>query len=141
MQNTLVDDEEESGKPAVSLSPKGLTEDIYRVRLDSLTDPTAVSKDAEHIIAQMWAKENTRDNNINLGGVPIDKILHRCNSKCKGGADHVEGGHAHYYTGEFDEEEVKIAAATVQFLATNVGRGFYNEFLKCYEAANATTAE
>ncbi len=131
----------EEVQPAVSLSPKGQITGIYRARLDLITDPVMQQKDAEHIMAKCWEGENTREVNINLGKVPLDMILHRCNSRCKGGVDYVDGNHVHHYSGVFKSEEVEIVAATVQFLATNVGRGFYRGFLNLLEEANRTNAE
>jgi hypothetical protein len=109
------------------VAPVGLTLSRSLKRLLELPEDMRKS-DPEHIIMGLWAKENTRDASLSFGLVPIDNILHECNGDC-GKARSYSGGPSHHYVPP-SEEQVKIINATIQWLATNCGRCFLNNFLR-----------
>ena len=82
--------------------------------------------DPEWIMVQLWEKVNIPDGSLNLGQVPLDTILHMCSGDCKP---------KHHYVRPLNPDHVRVAAATVQWLATNVGRSFYQRFLDALEKA------
>lgn len=107
----------------------GITLSNAKRRLDAIPNPRDQKKDPEHIMARLWAKENTRDSEVNFDGVPLDHILHECGPKC----DPQKGHHSY---SEPNEHDVRVASATVQWLATNCGRGFLHEFFRALKEAN-----
>jgi len=122
-----------------SVAPKGKTLPNSARRLDDL-DEHLRAKDAEHIITQLWEDENVRSGNMNFGLVPVDVILHECSEKCKSEKERLlalvkSGGHV--YNPEPNERDVQVVAATIQWLATNVGRCFLHKFLREFEEANS----
>jgi hypothetical protein len=109
----------------VCVAPVGLTLPNKRKRLMSM--PVAMrKKDPEHIMMELWAKENTRERITNFGLVPIDGILHSCNDDCGKGISYGGPPACHHLPP--NEEEVKIVNATIQWLATNCGRSFMHKF-------------
>jgi len=104
------------------VSPLGKTMPIAaeRLRVATLENP-------ERIIAVMWAEANTREN-IRGYTVPIDSILHECSSRC--------GTQGHYFEHPKDlvstpkDRDVRIIAATIQWIATNCGREFLGRFIE-----------
>lgn len=128
------EDSEVNEVPAESMSPFGVTNPIQAARLKEAKDP---SRDPECIIMRMWADECIRDPCLNFGAVPLDRILHRCTEKCIGGCDHVQGGPLHDLgDGNLDGQRVRDVAATIQWLGTNVGRCFVENFLREYYDKN-----
>jgi len=105
-----------------SLSPKEKTTSYFRKRSISKKDPVDV-------MAELWEKSNARQSWLNHGIVPLDFITHGCNDKCVG----TEGNYVQHHfpqDEEFNDRDVRVAAATVRWLATNVGRGFLYSFFK-----------
>lgn len=127
-----------SDSTPVSLSPKGDTLPNAKRRLDEIVDPNQQAKDPEHIMMGLWALANTRDSSLNLGLVPLDTILHQCDERCGSFQAQVQGVGAsrHFYDGKLNEHDVQVMAATVQWMATNVGRAFYDKFSKALSAAH-----
>ncbi len=99
-------------------------------------DPRRLT-DAEWIMARLWEQANTPDQSRNFGAVPLDVILHFCSQEC-GTQRTLSGGKGHCYTRPPKPEYVKVAAAVVQWLATNVGRSFYEEFTRAFKQANSS---
>jgi len=121
-----------------SVSPKGFTLPNAERRLNE-TPVEMQAIDAEHIITKLWEEENTRQTYRGMGLVPLDTILHVCNEKC--GLDgrpvfQFTGNHS--YDGQLNERDVRVAAATIQWLATSVGRGFFHNFLLTLDQVTKT---
>jgi hypothetical protein len=121
-----------------SVSPVGKTLPFAKERLDiprSKVDP-------ELVMAKMWEHDNIRRSWMNSSRVPIDLILHECNDRCRdvahsgalGGLDH---GTCHHYTGQYADRDIMIIAATVQYLATPVGRAILREFQEKIDAVES----
>lgn len=106
-----------------SCAPYGDTMSIARIRLgyDNKQDP-------ERIMMTLWEKINTRQHYLNSGTVPLDDILHTCTEECKNVRPVLPFVPPHHYV-PHDEYGVRVAAATVQWLATSCGREFYRQFL------------
>ena len=112
-------------RKGLHVAPVGLTLPNSAKRLSSLPKKMC-KKDPEHIMMRLWDKVNVRDLSLNFGKVPIDSILHICNDQCGKGVS-TAGPPSHHYLPP-TEEQVKIISATVQWLATNMGRNFLSEF-------------
>lgn len=124
-----------------SVSPKGFTMPHATRRLVEIPEKDK-AKDPEQIMTGLWEKENTRDTHINFGRVPLDSILHECNSRCGEKLVTFSSiGEKHFYDGKLNERDIRVAAATVQWLATNCGRAFFQDFLIAYRAANEPKAK
>lgn len=118
----------------VCLCPKGLTLPNSKKRLNE-TPEDMRAKDPEHIMASLWEELNTRDRCINLGRVPIESILHTCNEGCGKPGFLNSPTSAHFYNGNLEKRDLEVAAATVQWLATNVGRAFLDRFSDAFKKA------
>lgn len=114
------------------VSPFGLTLPNALKRLQ--IPPEDQNKDAETIIMRMWDEKNTRD--PSRGGLtPIDRILHVCGDDCGKKKFRMPMEDEHVYS-KPSEHDIMVMAATVQWLATNVGRSFYQDFLSQWHKAN-----
>ncbi len=118
-----------------SESPEGVTMPNALHRLKEIKEKNR-RKDAEHIMVHLWAQENVRDPLINFGLVPLDQILHECTEECGKVSRLALTKGLHRYNRKFSTRDTRIVAATVQWLATNVGRCFLREFLRKLESAN-----
>lgn len=103
-----------------SVAPVGKTMPNAQGRL---VEGRKLKLDPEAIMARLWARENTRDR-IDFSLIPLDVILHECNEKCASNCSN------HHYTGKIDERDIRVASATVQWLATNCGRELLTRFFK-----------
>ena len=101
-----------------SLAPFGLTTDIAARRLEQYSD------DPEVVMAKLWEEANVVYPSINMGIAPVDHILHKCVDSCS------EDGNTHYFSDDLEVEKVRVASATVQWLATNCGRAFLEKFFE-----------
>lgn len=109
-----------------SLSPIGLTMPIAEARLNM-----GGKDDPEGIVMKFWSEENTPHDGTNRGLVPLDHILHECTSECREHTDPLSTRKEyHVFTRPLNKHDVKVAAATVQWLATNNGRSFLIKFLE-----------
>lgn len=121
---TQRDDSPEKGKaPKRSESPVGLTMPMAAMRLEH-PNP----EDCEKIMMRIWAEINTRDPTKHYGLIPLDTILHECNDQC--GRPNLMFGDPHSYTGVLPEHDVRVVAATVQWLATPIGRNVLEKFFR-----------
>ncbi len=125
-------------KKPESLAPVGETMPGALSRLHEIPegDPRRLT-DAEWIMARLWERANIPDPSLNFGVVPLDAISHICSEEC-GKQPALSGGKGHHYTRPPKPEYVKVAAAVVQWLATNVGRSFYEEFTRAFKQANSS---
>ena len=105
-----------------SLAPFGLTTDIAARRLKRFSDTP--EDDSEVVMAELWEEANIVSLSINKATAPIDHILHKCAGSCS------EDGNTHYFSEDLEVEKVRVASATVQWLATNCGRAFLEEFFE-----------
>lgn len=103
-----------------SESPFGKTMSISRQRLEIPVRPG----DPETLMMRFWEKENVRVRWLNGGRIPLDLILHQCNEDC------MPSDGIHHYTRVLEDRDVEVAAATVQWLATNCGREFLRRFFE-----------
>ena len=126
-------------KDLLSLSPVGLTMPIALLRITGLSENHKI-KDTECIIAELWAKENTPKNFLNGGNVPLDDILHECTQRCKtrktNDSPRVGDASLHDFSQPLNEHDIRVAAATIQWAATPMGRVFYQRFLDEWNKRN-----
>lgn len=106
-----------------SISPVGKTMPNAQRRL---IEGRKLRFDPEAIMARLWAKENTR-HGMHFGRVPLDRILHECNDKCC--------SDRHCYQ-KINDRDIRVASATVQWLATNCGQSLLFEFFKKVKEKN-----
>ncbi|MFA6297257.1 MAG: hypothetical protein WC629_01710 [Candidatus Paceibacterota bacterium] len=120
-------------KQKKSLSPVGLTMPVALKRLESLSSKQK-RKDAEAIMMLLWENENTRDP-LNGSMTPLDSILHECTEGCGKTRIFSFGADKCVYKPSLNERDVKVAAATIQWIATNCGRSFFEKFYRKFEEA------
>lgn len=107
-----------------SLTPVGFT---FPMSAERLADEDRFSW-AEKLIARMWEKKNiVVDDGLFTGPPLIAALLHRCTDKCK--TETEDGPVRHVYCVPPDDE-VRAASAAIQWLASNMGSYFINEFIK-----------
>lgn len=116
-----------SEKKLKSLAPIDKTMPIALTRLMTL-DRKRRHKDPEWIMMRLWEKENIRCDFLDMGKVPLDDPCHICNDRCT--------AQRHWYEKIPNEERARVAAAMLQWLASNVGRSFYAKFLGIVEERN-----
>lgn len=106
-----------------SLAPFGDTLPQKRVRLDSAPDKA----DPEVVMMKLWEKENIPSTSRNCGWTSIEAIL-------EGIPSGVSIASVSFLPNEsrrvIEERDRQVVAATVQWMATNVGRCFYEQFQK-----------
>lgn len=111
-----------------SVSPIGYTMPRAKNRLDELKNAPEHKTDPEHIIMWIWEDANIRRAFLNGGTIPLDSILHECSGRCSKGKSGNAMFGRHHYNRKLSPRDIKIVAATIQWLATSVGRGLLHQF-------------